>query len=140
MDSLVKSLDDIFKKFPPLPVGAVDTLYKITPWIALIFGILGVFGALAGLGILTVFAPIAVSGNVHGLGLGYIAALALGVSSLMMLIAFPSLKAGKMNGWNLLFWSEVVGVVSSLMSFSIGNIIVAIIAFYILFAIRPRYK
>lgn len=140
LDSLVKSLEEIFKKLPPLPANAVGVLVKITPWLALIFGILGVLTALAGFGILTAFAPFAVAGGVRGYGLGFIAAIGLGVSSLMMLLAFPGLRAGKMSGWTMLFWSEVVNVVASLVGFSLGSVIGAIIAFYILFQIKPRYK
>lgn len=140
MDSLVKSLEEIFKKLPPLPTNAVDVLFKITPWLALIFGILGVLTGLAGFGILTAFAPFAVAGGVSGYGLGFIAAIGLGVSSLMMLLAFPGLRAGKMSGWTMLFWSEVVNVVASLVGFSLGSVIGAIIAFYILFQIKPKFK
>ncbi len=140
MDSLVKSLGDIFKKFPPLPAGAINTLFQFAPWIALIFGILGIFTALAGFGILSVFAPLAVAGAVPSYGLGFISAIGLGLSSLLMLVAFPGLKAGKMAGWNMLFWSEVVNVVASLVGFSIGSIIGAIIAFYLLYQVKPKYK
>ena len=140
MDSLVKSLEDVFRKLPPLPANIVDVLVGITPWIALIFGILGVLGALAGLGILTVFAPLAVVSGDRGFGLGYISTIGLGLSSLLMLAAFPGVKARKASGWQLLFWSEVVNVVASLVGLSVGSIIGAIIAFYLLFQIKPRYK
>ncbi|MDP2632598.1 MAG: hypothetical protein Q8P25_02660, partial [Candidatus Curtissbacteria bacterium] len=113
---------------------------KITPWLALIFGILGVLTGLAGFGILTAFVPFAVAGGVGGYGLGFVAAIGLGVSSLMMLLAFPGLRAGKMGGWTMLFWSEIVNIVASLVGFSLGSVIGAIIAFYILFQIKPRYK
>ena len=139
-NTVVTSLEGFFKALPPLPANAVTTLFKIAPWIALVFGILGVLSGLAGFGILTVFAPFAVAGGVHGYGLGFISAIGLAVSSLMMLIAFPGLKAGKMNGWNMLFWSEVVSGVASLIGFSIGSVVGALIGFYLLFQIKSRYK
>lgn len=140
VNDLIKQLEDLFKKLPPLPASAVDVIYKITPWLAIIFGILGVLSALAFFGILTAFAPFAVAGGVRGFGLGYISAIGLGISSLMMIIAFPGLKAGKMSGWNLLLWAEIVNAVSSVIGFSIGSVIGALIGFYILFQIKPKYK
>lgn len=140
MDSLVKPLGDIFKKLPPLPANAVKVLFQLAPWVALIFGILGILTALAGFGVMTAFAPFAVAGAVPNYGMGFIAAIGLGISSVLMLLAFPGLKAGKMAGWNMLFLSEVVNVVASLVSISIGGIIGAVIAFYILYQIQPKYK
>ena len=140
MDSFVKSLEDVFKKLPPLPASAVDTLFRIAPWIALIFGILGVVGALGALGLLTTFAPLAAVGGVRSYGLGFISAVGLGIASLMMIVAYPGLKAGKMAGWNMLFYSELVSIVSSLIGVSVGTIIGAAIGLYLLFQIKPKYK
>ncbi|MBI4037991.1 hypothetical protein HY382_03030 [Candidatus Curtissbacteria bacterium] len=140
IDSIIKSLEDIFKKLPPLPANAVATLFKITPWLAIIFGILGLIGALAAFGIFTVFAPFAIVGRYSNYGLGLISTIGLAVSSLMMIVAFPSLKAGKMAGWNLLFWSEIISIGSSLLSISVGTILGAVIGLYILFQIKPKYK
>ena len=140
MDGLIKSLEDMFKKLPALPAKAIDVLVMITPWIALIFGILGVLSALTGLGVLTAFAPLAVAGAVGGYGLGYVALAALAISSVLMLVAFPGLKKVKAGGWRWLFYSEVASVIGSLVSISLGGIIGALIGFYLLFQIKSRYK
>lgn len=140
IEGAVKSLEDIFKKFPPLPAGARETLFKIAPWLALIFGILGILAALGGLGLLTAFAPFAVMGATKGYGLAYVSAIGLAISSVMMLIAYPGLKAGKIGGWNMLFYSEVVNIIASVVGISVGSIIVAVISFYLLFQIKPKYK
>lgn len=140
IESAVKSLEDIFKKFPPLPEGARDTLFKIAPWLALIFGILGLLAALGGLGLLTAFAPFAVIGATKGYGLAYVSAIGLAISSVMMLIAYPGLKAGKIGGWNMLFYSEIVNIVASVVGVSVGSVIMATIAFYLLFQIKSKYR
>ena len=133
-------LEDLFKKLPPLPANAVDTLFKIAPILALVFGILGILGGISGLGILSALAPFAFAAGVNNYGLGIIAALGLLVGSVLMLIAYPGLKAGKISGWNMLFWSEVVNVVSGIVGISVGGILGAAIGFYILFQIKPKYK
>ena len=140
MNSLIPMMEGWFKGLPKLPASVVDFLVMIAPWLALIFGILGVLGTLAALGILTAFAPLAMMGNVQGYGVGYIVILGGLISSVLGIIAFPGLNAKKIGGWNLLFWSEIVSIVASVLSISIGGVIGTIIGFYILFQIKSRYK
>lgn len=141
-NQIESALEDIFKKVPALPPNAIDTVVRIIPWLALIFGILGILGAFfRGFGILSVLAPSAVLAGTYPYGrLGIITIIGGLVASIMMLIAFPGLKAGKMGGWTLLFWSEVVNAVTSIIGFSIGSVIGTAIAFYLLFQIKTKYK
>lgn len=140
-EQLQSMLEEWFKKLPPLPANAVDGLYKIAPWIALVFGVIGVLGSLSGFGALTFLAPLAAMGGASNYyPLGIISTAGWLVSSVLMLLAFTGLKDGKMSGWNLLFWSEVVSVVASLVAFSLGSIVGAVIGFYLLFQIKPKYK
>ena len=134
-------MEDWFLKLPSLPKSATDVLVKITPWIALIFGILGVLGSLAGLGILTALSPFVLVGN--GIGTTattFITALLALVSSALLLAAFPGTKAFKMQGWMMLFWSEVVSALSSILLLSLTGVIGAGIGFYLLYQIKRYYK
>ena|SRR3989344_1057927 len=135
-----KVLEDFFKQLPPLPANAVSAIFKITPWLALIFGILGVLGAISAFSLFSVLTPFAMMGGANNWGLGIVASIGWLVSSIMMLLAFPGLKAGKMGGWNLLFWSELVNIVTSIIGISIGSVIGAAIALYLLYQIKPKYK
>jgi hypothetical protein len=58
-----------------------------------------------------------------------------------MVVAFPKLKAHKAEGWQLLFWVELINLVSIIV---FGGIIPAIIGgligFYILFQIKSYYR
>ncbi len=139
-NQLEKFLEDLFKKLPPLPANVVDTIFKITPILALVFGILGVLLSIAGLGVLSALAPFAMMGGVSPYGLGIVATVGWLISSVMMLVAFLGLKAGKKSGWDLLFWSEVVNAATAVIGISIGSVLGAAIAFYILFQIKPKYK
>src|SRR3989344_2204070 len=125
---------------PALLTSADNVLVMSGPWIALVFGVLVILGGLAGLGLMSAFAPFAVMGRVGGYGLAMVASVGWLVSSVLMLVAFPGLKAGKLGGWNWLFWSEVASVVASVVAISIGSIVGALIGFYLLFQIKPRYK
>lgn len=135
-------LEDFYSKLPSLPKNWSQALVNITPWVALVFGVLGVLVGLAGLGILSVLSPFMMLGN----GLGYTSGSLLGVivalvASVLLLASFPGTKARKMQGWNMLFWSEVASLLSSLLSLSIvGGLVGAFIGFYILYQIKSYYK
>lgn len=134
-------LEEWFGKLPPLPKSAQQAIVNITPWLALVFGILGVLASLAGLGIVGVFSPLIALGGGFGAASGSLLGMLLAlVGSALLLAAFPGTKARKLQGWNLLFWSEVVSVVSSLASFSLSGVVFALIAFYLLYQIKPYYK
>jgi hypothetical protein len=140
-DQLQSTMGEWFGKLPPLPASAIEAIFKIMPVLALIFGILGVLLSVAGLGALSILAPFAVVGGVAPhYGLGIIATFGWLVSSVMMLMAYSGLKSGKMGGWNLLFWSEVVNAVTAIIGISIGSVVGAAIAFYLLFQLKPKYK
>ena len=139
-DDLIVSLENVFKGVPNLPANIREVLVKIAPWLALIFGILGIIGGLGAIGV----SPIGVLGGVsNGAFLLVIGVLTI-VSSVMMVMAFPKLNKGEMGGWKLLFWSEVISFVSSLLALNVGSIISALIGaaigFYLLFQIKSYYK
>lgn len=130
-----------FKKLPPISSGARATLVNIMPWLALIFGLLGVIVSIAGFGILTVLSPfILMGGGVHAAGAGVFGVLVGLASSILLLAAYPGLKSHKMKGWTLIYWSQVLGVVSAVLSASIFGILVSLVGLYLLFQIKPAYK
>lgn len=113
------------------------------PWIALIFGILGVLGAISGLGLLTAFSPLALFGGAEGVasyGTGFIAALFWLVASALMLAAFAGLQGHKFQGWKLMFWSEVASAVGAVLSLSLGGVLGAAIGVYLLYQVKSHYK
>lgn len=134
-------MEEWFLKLPPLPVGGRQGLVTITPWVAIIFGILGVLASLAGLGLATVFAPFMALGGGLGAAGGSFVAILLGlVSSALLLAAFPGTKNRKAQGWTMLFWSEIVSLVSAVISLSLSGVVISLIAFYLLFQIKSYYK
>lgn len=134
MDQYMKMMEEWFAKLPSLPVNVKDVLVKIAPWLALVFGILGVLGSLAATGILTALSPLTATGGIVG------AVLAL-VGSVLMLMAYPGLRDRKMAGWRRSFYSQLVSVVSSVVALNLfGAIVGALIGFYLLFQIKSHYK
>lgn len=138
---VIHTMEDFFNKAPQLPANIREVLVKIAPWIALVFGILGVLGGLSLVGV----SPLAmgidgIANTTYGVVIGLLAI----VASVLLIMAFPKLQKNQYAGWRLLFWSAVIGVVSSLISLNAGTIIGAIvwglIRFYILFQIKSYYK
>jgi hypothetical protein len=137
----IATMEEWFMKLPPLPKGGKDAIVKITPWIALIFGILGVLAGLAGFGILAALSPfVAMGGGFNRVGGGLLGAAFGLVASAMLLAAFPGTKNHQMRGWNLLFWSEALSTVAAVLSFSMAGVLVSLIGFYLLFQIKSYYK
>lgn len=134
-------MEDWFMKLPPLPKGGKEGIVTVTPWICLIFGILGVLASLGGLGLLTAFSPLILMGGGLNGAFGSILAAVLGlIASILLLAAFPGTKAHKMKGWQMLFWSEVVNIIAAVVSISVTGVIVSLIVFYLLFQIKSYYK
>jgi hypothetical protein len=108
-----------------------------------VFGILGVIGLVgaSGLGVLATIGSL-------GFGLPILINLLLGiVSAVLLLMAFPGLKARVKKGWNFVFYSQVIsvigGVAMAVLGYPygiVGTIIGAAIGFYILFEVRSHYK
>jgi len=142
---LLKPLADLYAKAPVLPTNVKDFLVQAAPWVALILGVLVLLGSIGGLGLFTVFSPFA---YLYA-GAGYTTFLLISavvgiVGGVILLLAFMPLRKRKLRGWNLLVWYEVLAVVGSVISLSVGSVVMAVvvaaIAFYFLFQVEAYYK
>lgn len=145
LNQLVKPLENMYKSAPALPVSAKELLVSFAPWVALIFGALTLLAGVGGLGVFTVLSPFAA---LYG-GVGYSAFLIVSsiivvVEGVVMLLAFSPLKKRLMRGWNLMVWTEVLALLSSVVTLRVGSIVGAVIgaaiAFYLLFQMKSYYK
>lgn len=141
VDKAVDSAGDMFAKLPALPQGGRDLLVTVAPWFALVFGVLGVLAGLAALGVMAAFSPLAVvGGGTSAVGQGLLFGLIGLVGSVLLLVAFPGLRARRASGWMFLFWSEVVSLVSAVLALSPVGVLMAAVGFYLLYQIRSYYK
>lgn len=136
-NDLVAMLGSYFEKAPALPANIREVLVKIAPWLALIGGILGLLSGIGALG----FSPLAMFGGPHMGMMFLVSGILTIVVSIMLLMAFPKLSKQQMGGWMLLFWVEVINLLSLLVVFNlIGFIIGGLIGFYLLFQVKSYYK
>lgn len=134
-------VEDWFLKLPPLPKNGREAIVSITPWIALIFGILGVLAGLAGIGLLTAFSPFLFLGSGFNGAAGSILSALLGlIGSILLLAAYPGTRSHKRQGWNMLFWSEVVNLIGAVIAISVSGVVISLIMFYLLYQIKTYYK
>ncbi|MCC7009206.1 MAG: chromate transporter [Acidobacteria bacterium] len=128
----------LVKKAPfQIPDGAREWLVKYGPWISIVLLVILLPPLLVVLGIGTLFVPFAGLNYATGWGLAVIALL---VQVALLVMALPGLFKRKMSAWRLLFYSQLVGIVHSLLSGSlVGAVVGGLIGLYILFQIRPLY-
>jgi hypothetical protein len=120
-----------------IPAEIKELLVKFGPWIALVLLVLSLPGLLLVLGIGTAFMPY--GGVGYAAGFTYLTVLLL-AQLVLLVMALPGLFKRKMSAWKLMLWSQLVGIVLSLLSGSIlGAIIGGLIGLYILFQIRSLY-
>lgn len=163
LNGLEKQLDETFVKNSSyqLPKGLKDWIVKYSPWIALIVGVIGLWGAwtlwqlsrvtnswvdYANSLSKTFGTPVPVE---HHLGvLWYLALIVLIVQSVMQIMAFSGLRDRLKVGWNWLFYSALLNIVTAvlyifvdgrgLVSF-IWSLVGTVIGLYFLFQIRSYY-
>ena len=120
-----------------IPHGGREWIVKFGPWITVVLLILTLPILLVALGIGAVFVPFGGIGYASGFGLLTIAVI---VEIGLMIAALPGLFARKMTGWRLLFYSQLVSIVFSLLSGNIvGGLLFGLIALYMLFQVRMLY-
>lgn len=128
----------LVKKAPfQIPEGAKEWIVKYGPWIDLVLLVMFLPAISIALGLGAAFMPFA--GYAYGVGFG-LATIVLIVQLALQVAALPGLFARKMSGWTFLFYSQIVGLVYSVVSGNIlGAIVGAVIGFYVLFQIRAKY-
>lgn len=154
LQPLLKILDENYAKAPALPKQWTDLIVNFAPWLALLggvlgllFGVLGLLASLSLFGLVAAVAPLGVYGATYGpqyIFAAVVGALILLVTGVLSLLAYPSLKARKERGWNLLFYILVLGIVSSIATLNIFSVVMALIfgaiEYYFLYQIKAYYK
>jgi hypothetical protein len=129
----------LVKKAPfQIPDGGREWIVKFGPWITVVLLILTLPILLFALGIGTILIPFAGLG--YATGFGFLTLVIL-VEIGLMVAALPGLFARKMSGWRLLFYSQLVSIVYSILSGSIvGGLLMGLISLYILFQVGLLYR
>lgn len=153
---LEKSIDGMYKKWPQLPEGFKKWLADNVWWLALIGAVLSVLSVLSSWNYAMNVGRVSDIAGSYGVDLYYgysatywwIMLAASAVEAVLLFMAFQKLKLHQKDGWNLLFYTSLVSVVSvvvagfvagSVVGTLIGAAIGALIGWYFLFAIRSKF-
>lgn len=134
-------LDEYLVKKAPftIPNDGKELIVKISPYITLIFAVMGLPLLFAALGLTALLSPFAFLGSHYGITDFLVTILAL-VSLVLELVAVPGLFARSKKGWTFVFYATIVGLLGRLISFDIvGGIISAVIGWYFLFQVKEKY-
>lgn len=155
----VKKAEDklagIFKGAPKLQGNTKESLVKIWPWLALVGAILQALAVLTiwrwAHNINDYYRDIGV--NVVGNRLTFwiwVSIVVLAAEAVLLFMAFPKLRRREKSGWDLLFLVGLINVLYAVVSlfsdygsgiFSlVWNVFVAAVLFWLLFAVREKYK
>lgn len=129
----------LVKKAPfQLPANVKEGIAKFGPWISIILLVLLLPPILLIFGIGTILIPFA--GPAYAATFSWLTLVTI-VQIGLLIAALPGLFARKMHGWNLIFYSRILSLVSLLLSGLIVNAIIgALVSFYILFQVRSLYE
>lgn len=142
LTQLEETLDLYFgKKAPALPTAWKEVIVKFAPWLTLFFLILSLPALLAVFGIGALLSPFSFLGGANG-GVTYLVSMVLlAVSVVLEALAVPGLFKRSKSGWKFIFYSTLVSLLSNVVSFNLGGIVIGgLISFYILFQIKSYYK
>ncbi len=137
MDALINWLNAWFgQKAPALPVKAKEVIVKIAPWLAMVMAVLAAPAVLALFSFGGYIGRYAMYGSYSG---GWIWIFSAAIIVLNIL-AIPGLFKRSRSGWMFMFYSTLVGGISSLVMMDIVGLVIGLaIGFYILFQIKSYY-
>jgi hypothetical protein len=136
---LIEFLDSFYSKLPSFGHELRDFIVKVFPFLAIITGVIVVFSSLVDL-LGTPFLNSLTSGGGATIFQKLMIVNILGViEGVFMILAFRGLRRKKRSGWRLILWSQIIFIVSALLSFS-PSFLLGFIFLYPLFQIRTNYR
>lgn len=136
---VINFLDSFYSKLPGFGPEIRDFIVKVLPFISIVAGAIITFSSVVDLigtpvlnaltqgGGSTIFQKLMIV-NVLGV-----------VEGIFMIVAFRGLRKRRRSGWRLILWSQLLFIISALMSFS-PSFLLGFIFLYPLFQVRENYR
>lgn len=136
---MINFLDSLYSKLPSLGQELRDFVVKVLPILSLLAGILLTFSSVIDIigtplinllsmgGGATIFQKLMIV-NVLGL-----------LEGIFLIIAFPALRKKSKRGWGLVLYSQLLWILSALLSLS-PSFILGFLFLYPLFQVRSHYR
>ena len=128
-------------KLPLAPPGLLNGYMNVVPWIAIVFGVLGVLISLVALAGSSVLGPLMVMFGAAGSGLTLIlgSLVSLAISGLDVAGGWMMVQR-RATGWWLLALGYTIALLSSLFHLSILGLIFWVLLAYLHLQVKPEYK
>lgn len=134
--------EQLRQRLPEPPPGLQDAYVKWIPWLAIIFGAMGLLFMLLFLLLGAVIAPFLVLAGSEGMkaGMEGIFSIVLGiVESALGLVGGWLMLRRSATGWWIYAVGLIIGAVSNLASFSIIGLAITLAIAWVHVHVRPRY-
>ncbi len=127
-------------KLPLAPQGLTDFYMSVWPWLAIVFGVLGILISLVAVVGSTILGPLMIMFGSPGTGLGLILGSIISLAGSALAVAGGWLMLQrKATGWWLLAVGYLVNFLSSLVHAAILSLILIILFAYVHLAVKPNY-
>lgn len=129
----------LVKKAPALPQNGREALVKFAPWLAVLGVVFGIPAIMAVLGLGAVMTPFVwLAGSRTGFFWVWwvIMIVQIGLEAM----AIKPLFAKNIKGWQLMFYAQLLSVLTSLSQLSVGGLVFTVLAFYLLYQVKAEYK
>jgi hypothetical protein len=136
---LIGYLESIYLKLPSLSPESKHFIVKILPFLTIITGAVITFSSIVDL-IGTPFLNVLTMGEGTTIFQKLMVVNILGViEGVLMIIAFRKLRKVRRSGWMLIFWSQIIFIISAFLSFS-PSFLLGLVFLYPLFQVRGNYR
>ena len=129
--------DQLREKLPAAPEGLLAGYVTWAPWVAIVFGALGILGALTLLGIGSALPFMMAPGSYYAGAL--VVGLIAGAASALELVGGILMRQMRLLGWWLLAIGLILGVLNNLFSAGIVGLVVTLAIAYVHVQVKPRY-
>lgn len=136
---LIDLLDSLYKKLPKFSPEMRDFVVKILPILTLISGIFITLSSiidLLGSPFLNAFTKNVELNLFQKLMIVNILGVLQGI---LMISSYKWLRKKKKSGWKLIFWSQILFIISAVITFS-PSFLLGLIFLYPLFQVRANYR
>lgn len=130
-------------QLPAAPEGLLAAYVRWAPWIAIIFGILGVLGMGVLLGLGALLGPLVLLAGSQGVQAGgqlFITLIVGLVLAVLEIVGGLQMRKMRVTGWWILAVGLAINVLTGLFSFSALSLIVTLLVAYIHVQVKPRYS
>jgi uncharacterized integral membrane protein len=136
-------VDDFRTKLPVAPLGLTTFYVRWAPWVAIVFGAIGLFLLLIVSIIGVAFLPFLAMAGAEGISAGGSALVALvvgiAIAALELVGGYLMLKRS-LTGWWILGLSIALGAINNLFHVAILGLLISLAIAYVHIQVKPQYK